>query len=75
MNVIQTAPRKSWTDRLREMEVGGTLHVDMKSAATVRGELSARMQIRFPDLKFKTKKIKVEIDGEETPVIEVTRTA
>ncbi|WP_437918547.1 hypothetical protein [Sphingobacterium sp. LRF_L2] len=75
VKVMQTAPRKSWTDKLLEMEVGATIHVDMRSASTVRGEISARMPIRYPDLKFETKKIKVKVGKEETPVIEIKRTA
>ncbi|GGH24872.1 hypothetical protein GCM10011418_33090 [Sphingobacterium alkalisoli] len=57
------------------MEIGGKMLVEMKSAATARHYISYRMPIYHPGLKFTTKKIKQEIDGEQVPVIEVTRTA
>ncbi|GEM67601.1 hypothetical protein SMI01S_12070 [Sphingobacterium mizutaii NBRC 14946 = DSM 11724] len=75
VNVIKTAEYKPWSQKLAEMEVESTMLVDMRSASTVRGIISARMPIYFPEMIFETKKIKVKVDGKETPVIEVFRKA
>lgn len=75
VKVLSTVVYEPWSHKLANMDIEGILLVDLKSASTVRGIISARMPIYEPEMKFETKKIKVLIEEEEVSVIEVKRTA
>lgn len=75
MQLLKTAKAVGWPERLKAMEVGQTLPVALKNAASARQAISRSLPNSGVTMEFETETMTKVIKGKNVKYVEIRRTA